>query len=87
MDKITVMADEYIPKDEMYRVFVEYCKDHKFPAMSEKMFSSIIFNKLPVSNFRATIDRYGRNSERVMCWKGIGWKALDEGADVRTEKL
>lgn len=85
MDKITVMTDEYIPKDEMYNVFVAYCKDHKFPAMSEKMFSSIIFNKLPVSNFRASMDRYGRTSERVMCWRGIGWKALDEGEDVKDD--
>lgn len=86
LDKIAITPEEYIPKDEVYNVFIAYCREHKFPAMSEKMFSSIIFGKLPVTNFRTTIERNGK-MDRPMCWRGIGWKALEEGEDVRNEKL
>jgi putative DNA primase/helicase len=78
LDKLSVMSDSYLPKEDVYAAFIDYCRMHKFPTMSEKMFGSLMFSKLPVTHFRATYTRSDGSTAREMCWKGISWKSLDE---------
>lgn len=82
LDKIDIAPEDYIVKEELYSKFVDYCRSFKFPIISEKMFSNNIFQKLPVTNFRASVD-----DKRPMCWKGIGWKTLQEQEYVKKETL
>jgi putative DNA primase/helicase len=85
LEKISTDPDSYIPKDDVYGVFVAYCRDHKFPTMSEKMFSTLLFSRLPVTHFRGSVNRPDGSIDRPYCWKGIAWKHLEEGEDVSHE--
>lgn len=87
LDKLSVMSDAYLPKEDVYTSFISYCRDHKFPTISEKMFSGLMFTKLPVTHFRATYTRSDGKTERVMCWKGISWKQLDEEDIIKEFKI
>lgn len=83
LDKIDICGEDFIQKDVLYADFVNYCRNFKFPVMSEKMFSSLIFQRLPVTNFRPVLE----GGIRPMCWKGIGWKQLDEEIPITKERM
>lgn len=87
MDKIAQEPDGVISKDEVYSVFIGYCRDHKFPVISEKMFSSILFGRVSVTQFRGVFPRSDGTIDRPMCWKGIVWKVIEEDTLVTHDEI
>lgn len=83
LDKIDISPEDFISKEELYTKFVEYCRSFKFPVLSEKMFNSLIFQKMPVTNFRPIAN----DGSRPMSWRGIGWKVQEDQISIKKDSI
>lgn len=66
MDKIEIKPDNYETKKEFYTHYTEYCRNNKYPIVSENIFHKELQMKIRIEDYRPTIDGI-----RTQCWKGI----------------
>jgi len=73
-DCVVMDPENYVPKEEFYRRYVEYCKKMDLPSKSMGVVSKAIFRYLPsVSSSHPRID-----GKKVHCWKGINFGTPSE---------
>ena len=65
-DMIEVSPDDWIPKDELYSSYTEYCRKQKLPILAKNVFSKDIHKHINIREERRTIE--GR---RVQGWTGL----------------
>jgi len=66
MDCLAVDADAFIPKQELFNVFAEYCRVRKIPCVTKDTFFKNLPKHVAVVDYRPKIE-----GERVVTFKGI----------------
>lgn len=84
-DSITVFVSEkieegdinsdYIPKNQLKRKYVSYCREQKARISSDKDIKSALESNFDIYDKQIT----GDNSERIRVWQGIKWKEPAQG--------
>jgi len=69
MDMLEFEAEGFIPKQELYSAYTQYCRNERYPPESEVKFKQSLQNHIRILDYRASI-----NGLRVICWKGIKWQ-------------
>jgi len=85
-DCIEEDPDAFVTKDELYRAFIEYCKQNKLPTLSKRTFAD------HVKRWTNAVDGWAKVEGRsVRAWRGIRVKSDDnenkkkEGLDAWVE--
>jgi len=73
LDRIMSDTESFIPKKALYNKFLDYCKKNHYPFVSEKTFSMVLQKNMRVAEIRTQV-----LGERVNCWTGIKYRAIDE---------
>ncbi len=70
--------DDFIPKDEVYTKFLEFCNNKRLTPVGKNAFTERLKTMFPGlnANYRPKIA-----GKRVMCYKGIKWKTPDDEED------
>jgi len=75
-ERIELDVEQYIPKDEAYDDFREYCKKHKIPIPDKISFCKRLIKEVTVTQY----DKPSTDGKTIRCWRGIRFKqTLGEG--------
>jgi len=73
MDRLEVAPEEWIGKKELYSAFCAYCREKKYPTVSERTFHERIVRVVKVTDYRPLVE-----GKRVRAWRGIRFKIMEE---------
>lgn len=77
MDCIEVSLNTYELKKELYTHYADYCRNKKYPIVSENIFHKELQKSIRIEDFRPLI-----NKVRVTCWKGIKYIKMANTLDI-----
>jgi len=79
--EVTKTPNDFVPKDELYKSYVEFCKDNDFFPKSREWFSRALIKVVP-----STFEYRKVNGNNVRCWIGLRLKGK-EIKETGIEKL
>lgn len=81
MDCCEISSDGFIPKEDLYNSYADYCRKRNTVCIDKGVFSKNLSKYAKIEEYRPEID--GR---RVNCWRGIRVIDIPERTDTTEEK-
>jgi putative DNA primase/helicase len=82
MDELEVDSDAFIEKKELYRVFLEYCRNNKLPTVVQDTFFKNFPREINVSDFRPKIELESGPDFRPTSLKGCRFNASGSNRSI-----
>jgi len=82
IDRLTFRPGSVIPKGELYREFIGYCKERLLPTVSKVTFGRILQGGVPETRS----ERRYVNKKQTWCWIDIAFKT-SETRQTKTAKF
>ena len=72
--------ESYIPKEELYLIFQQYCVGNKLPILKPNSFSRGLTNQIFV-RLKSARHRLEPNGPQVRCWDGLKFQEPEENRE------
>ncbi|GAI24868.1 unnamed protein product, partial [marine sediment metagenome] len=82
-DKCVTSESAWIPKDDLYKAFLDYCDKQNIPRIGKESFGRALKN---VKNANVTSQKRGPRGEQIYGWERIRLKEEEEEEKEEEEK-
>ncbi|MBO8183143.1 MAG: hypothetical protein H0Z28_10185 [Archaeoglobus sp.] len=80
IEKLEISPEDFIPKEELYKSYCEYCRQNKLPIAHKTSFARQLTKQLEVNSYRPKLD-----GKRISAWKGVRFKKERGSEDTEVD--